>query len=91
MGRQCTVTHRVGRALSFFSSRRNCDSPNTSPAAECAPPPRTGGGGAHSPAGEGLGESQLRRGDIHCGTLYIYVLCGVTEAKLRENLSSLAP
>jgi hypothetical protein len=23
---------------------------------------------------EGLGESQFRRGDIHCGTLYIYVL-----------------
>ncbi len=25
---------------------------------------------------EGLGESQFRRRDIHCGTLYIYVLCG---------------
>ncbi len=22
-----------------------------------------------------VGESQLRRGDIHCGTLYMYVLC----------------
>jgi hypothetical protein len=33
-----------------------------------------GGGGAHSPAGEGLGESQFRRGDIHCSTLYIYVI-----------------
>jgi hypothetical protein len=33
------------------------------------------GGGAHSLAREGLGESQFRRGDIHCGTLYIYVLC----------------
>ncbi len=30
-------------------------------ASECAPPPRTGrGGGAHLPAGEGLGESQFR-------------------------------
>ncbi len=27
-------------------------------------------------AREGLGESQFRRGDIHCGTLYKYVLCG---------------
>jgi hypothetical protein len=24
-------------------------------------------------AREGLGESQFRRGDIHCGTLYIYM------------------
>jgi hypothetical protein len=35
------------------------------------------GGGTHSLAREGLGESQFRRGDIHCGTLYIYVLCGL--------------
>jgi hypothetical protein len=35
------------------------------------PPPRYGGG-AHSLAREGLGESQFRRGDIHCGILYIY-------------------
>ncbi len=34
-------------------------------------PPVLGGG-----ARKGLGESQFRRGDIHCGTLYIYVLCG---------------
>ncbi len=27
-------------------------------------------------AREGLGESQFRRGDIHCGTLYIYILQG---------------
>ncbi len=30
--------HRVGRLLSFFSSRRNWDSPTPSPAGECAPP-----------------------------------------------------
>ncbi len=33
------VKHRVGRVLSFFSSRRNWDSPNPTPACECAPPP----------------------------------------------------
>ncbi len=33
--------------LSFFSSRRNWDSPNPSPAGDCAPPPVLGGG-AHS-------------------------------------------
>jgi hypothetical protein len=66
--------HRVGRVLSLFSSRWNWDSPNPSP--ESPPPPPVLGGGAHSLAREGLGESQFRRGDIHCGTLYIYVLCG---------------
>jgi hypothetical protein len=53
--------------LSFFSSRRN---PTPSPAGECVPPWFRGGGGAHSLAGEGVGGSQFRRGDIH------YVLCG---------------
>jgi hypothetical protein len=43
--------------------------PHPSPAGECAPPPVLGGG-AHSLAREGLGESQFRRGDIHCGSLY---------------------
>ncbi len=37
--------HRVGRVLSFFSSRRNLDSPNPSPAGECAPHPRFWGKG----------------------------------------------
>ncbi len=42
--------HRVGRVLSFFSSGRNWDSPNPSPAADCALPlpPLVPGGGAHS-------------------------------------------
>ncbi len=68
------LDHR--EVLSFISSRRNWDSPNPSAAGECAPPPPPVlGGGIHSLAREGLGESQCRRGDIHCGTLYIYVLC----------------
>jgi hypothetical protein len=41
--------------------RRNWDSPTPSLASECAPPPGTKGEGAHSPAGEGLGERQFRR------------------------------
>jgi hypothetical protein len=57
-----------------IESRQNWDSPNPSPAGECAPPPDQGGG-AHSLTKDGLGESQFRRGDIHCGTLYKYVLC----------------
>jgi hypothetical protein len=39
-------------------------------AGECAPPPLVGGG-AHALAGEGLGESQFRRGEIHM-VLYMY-------------------
>jgi hypothetical protein len=60
--------HRVGRLLSFFPVVGMGDSPN----------PPVLGGGALSLAREGLGESQFRRGDIHCGTLslYIYVLKG---------------
>ncbi len=61
------IAHRVGRVLSFFSSRQNLDSPTPLAAGECAPHPVVRGGGAHSPAGEWLGESQFRRGDIHCG------------------------
>ncbi len=68
--------HRVGRVLSFFSSRRNWDSPTPSPAGECALL-WFRGGGAHSLAGEGVGESQFRRVDLHCGTLHVqYALCG---------------
>ncbi len=60
--------------VSFFSSRRNWDSPNPSPAGECAPPLWFRGGGTHSLARERVENSQFRRGDIHCGTLHIYVL-----------------
>ncbi len=35
------------------------------------PSPGTKGGGAHSLAAKGVGESQFQRGDIHCGALYI--------------------
>ncbi len=68
--------HRVGRVLSFFSSRRNWDSPNPSPAGECATP--FGSWGRGTLAGErGVGRVPFRRGDIHYGdTLYINVLCG---------------
>ncbi len=51
-----------------MSPRRNGFS-NPSLASECAPSPRTGGGGAESPAGEGLGESQFRRLEKKLSTL----------------------
>jgi hypothetical protein len=70
------LAHRVGRVLCFFSSRRNWDSPTPHPQA-CVPTHPLvrlgdGGGRAHSLAGEGLGESQFRRGEILCA-LYEYI------------------
>jgi hypothetical protein len=79
-----TLPHRVGRVLSFFSSRQNWDSPNPLPAGESAPPPLIPRGGAHSLARKGVGESQFRRGDIHCGTLYMYVLCALLPRHFHE-------
>jgi len=63
--------HRVDRVLSFFSSRRNWDSPTPLTRRLVSPPPFGSGEGAHSLAREGLGESQFRRGYLHCGTLYL--------------------
>ncbi len=66
------------QSAKLFSSRRNWDSPNPTPHPQASvhlPPSLVPGGGAHSQAREGVGEFQFRRGDIHCGTLYIYVLC----------------
>jgi hypothetical protein len=70
------IDHRVGRVISFspvglpqpLTRRRVCNPP---------PPPFGSGGGAHSLAKEGVGESQFRRGDMHYSTLYIYVLCEI--------------
>ncbi len=46
-----SVYHSVSRVLSFFSSSRDWDSPNPSPAGECASPP-FGSGGRGTLAGE---------------------------------------
>ncbi len=56
------------------SSELGLPHPTPLAAGECAFLP-FGPGGAHSLAGEGLREYQFRRGDIHCGALYILVLC----------------
>ncbi len=67
------LDYRVGRVLSLFSSRGNWDSPNPSPAGKCAPLPPVLGGGAHSLAREGLGESQFRRGENKLSTLVLVI------------------
>ncbi len=61
-----SIRHRADRALGLFSSRPNWDPPTPSPTTECASPPPPlwfRGGGTHSLAGEGVGESQFGRGD----------------------------
>jgi hypothetical protein len=60
------------QSAKLFLQRRNWNSPTPLGASGCAPPPPFGPGGrAHSLAAKGLGESQFRRGDIHCGALYM--------------------
>ncbi len=66
-------SHRVERVLSFFPCRRNWDSPTPLPADECAPP--FGSGGYTFACGREGGVFQFQRGDRHCGTLGIFVLC----------------
>jgi hypothetical protein len=72
-------TQSIGRVLSVFSSRQNWDSLTPHPQAIARPLPLVPGGGAHLPAREGVGESQFRRRDIHCGSLYMCVLCAQVE------------
>ncbi len=53
--------------------------PNPSPAGECSPSPQNrGGGGGHTRWRERGWESPNFDEEIHCGTLYIYVLCVCT-------------
>jgi hypothetical protein len=67
-GAQAQSTYML-RVPQCMSSRWNWDSPTPSLASECAPTPGTKGGGAHSPAGEGLGETQFRRLEKKLSTL----------------------
>ncbi len=63
------------QSAKLFLQSSDLDSPSPLAAGECAPPPfgPWGGGGAQSLAGEGLGESQFIRGDIHCAVLYMCI------------------
>ena len=51
----------IYRAPQCMSPRWNWDSPTPLAASECALPPGPKGGGAHSPAAKGVGESQFQR------------------------------
>ncbi len=62
------------KSTTVYVPRRNWDSSNPSLARECAPSLQNRGEGAHSPAGEGLGESQFRRLESKLSTLLYYVV-----------------
>ncbi len=64
-------THRIGRVLSFFSSRRNWDSPTPHPQASMPPPLWFRGGGEHSLAGKGWGRPNSDEG-TYTVVLFIY-------------------
>ncbi len=81
----CSSQSRQGAKL--FSSRRNWDSPNPSPAGECAPtPPPVLGGGAHSLAREGWRVPILTRGHTLWYSLYIRILCAAAYPQMTPVL-----
>jgi hypothetical protein len=71
-------SHRVGRVLSFFSSRRNWDSPSPHRQARMPPSLWFRGGGAHSLAGKGWGSPNSKEGTYTVLLfLYTYFVGGV--------------
>ncbi len=76
-----TLPHRVGRVLSFSPVVRIGTPQPLTRRRVCPPPsPRFLGGGAHSLAREGVGESQFRKGDIHWYSVYVCTLCFTPKA-----------
>jgi hypothetical protein len=70
------ISHRVGRVLSFFPIRRNCDSPTPLGAGECASPPFGPGGEGYTRLRErGWGSPNSDEG-TYTVVLYIQVICG---------------
>jgi hypothetical protein len=63
---QSTYTYRAPQCM---SPCRNWDSPTPLAASECALPPGPKGGRAHSPAAQGVGESQFLRLEKKLSTL----------------------
>ncbi len=73
----------IYRAPQCMSPRWNRDSPTPLAASECAlPPPGPKGGGAHSPAAKGLGESQFQRLEKRLA-LCLLCVCGYKEKMKR--------
>ncbi len=81
-----TYRHKVHIYKEYHMSPcPNWDSPIPSLASECAPPPEPKGGGvAHSPAGEGVGESLFRRLEK---SLALCLLCAYRPRPIQHPLS----
>ncbi len=77
--------------LGFFTSHLNWDSPTPSPGGEYVPSPFGSGGGGHNRMLERGWGSQFGRGDRHCGTLGIYVLCDMEQAYLKKTVQPFLP
>jgi hypothetical protein len=79
--------------VGFFSSRPKWAPPPPHPQVSVFPTPLVvvgeGGGGTHSLAGEGVGESPFRRGDRHCGILGLFVLCGSGSSTVKVQTAPL--
>jgi hypothetical protein len=69
-----------------MSPRWNWDSPTPLAASDCALPPVPQGGGAHSPAAKGVGESQLQRLEKR---LALCLLCGYRPASFTKLLDEM--
>ncbi len=83
--RYISVTKYVHiKSTTVYAPRRNWDSPPTPyPKASVPPPPFSGGRGTL--AGEkGVGRVPIPTKGIHCGTLYMYVLCDLGDGALQE-------
>jgi len=71
----------IYRAPQCMSPCWNWDSPTPLATSECALPPGPKGGGAHSPAAKGVGESQFQRLEkrlalcLLCDVQYTYNFC----------------
>ncbi len=72
--------HRVGRVLRYFSSRRNWDSPNPSPAGECAPSLWFRGEGHTGERGGGRVPIPTTRGHTLWYSIYVCTLWGYYSA-----------
>ncbi len=79
-----TSTHRVVSARLFIQAFELGSPPPPHPQASM-PTPLVGGGGAHSLPGEGVEGSQFRRGDQHCSTLGIDVICANKVPSLKDT------
>jgi hypothetical protein len=82
------------QSAELFSSRRNWDSPNPSPAGECSPPPPppppVPGGGAHSLARERGGRVTMpTRGHTLWYSLNICTLCSNYSARPHLNWTTM--